>query len=36
MATRLAYDHFGFQFNTSARQVEQTSLFSDSKGERAE
>src|ERR1044072_4631608 len=36
MATRLAYDHFGFQFNTSPRQVEQTSLFSDSKDERAE
>lgn len=36
MATRLAYDHFGFAFNTSARQPEQSSLFGDSKDERAE
>src|SRR4051812_23204729 len=31
MATRLAYEHFGFAFNTRARQVEQVSLFGDGK-----
>jgi Holliday junction DNA helicase RuvB len=29
MATRLAYEHFGFAFNARARQVEQVSLFGD-------
>ena len=31
MATRLAYDHFGFAFNTGSRLSEQSSLFADSK-----